>query len=92
MKERLSKKKNPNTSMYYPTGDPMTYDKHDDEFVEMDFTEEVPGMDDTTFWQLCYLVAMLRSKKFNDRAEPEHIAWDAVRDLKKFRELKHELN
>jgi hypothetical protein len=41
----------------------MTYDKHTDEFVEMDFTEEVPGMDDTTFWQLCYLVAMLRSKK-----------------------------
>ena len=83
----------------------MAYDKHDDEtdvtflgipgtdnFVEMDFTEEVPGMDDTTFWQLCYLVAMLRSKKFNDRAEPEHIAWDAVRDLKKFRELKHELS
>ena len=64
----------------------MTYDKHDDEFVELNFNDE-SGMDDVTFWQLCYIVALYKSRAVSDRAQPEHIAWDAVNDLKKFREL-----
>lgn len=68
----------------------MAYDKHNDEFVEMDFTEDQPGMDDTTFWQLCYLVQLFRCDQVSRRAQPEHVAWDAVNDLKKFKELRRD--
>ena len=66
----------------------MTYVKHDDDFVEMYETEQ--GIDEVTFWQLCYLVQLFRCDQVSRRAQPEHVAWDAVNDLKKFKGLRRD--